>query len=270
VTDHNDRFAGKHALVIGGSNGIGRVLAQQLALGGADITFTWFRDRAGARSLVAEIEALNRRATSLRASLTRAGSADEIVTRAVEANGAPHLIAHCAALGRVGSVVASLPKEWDAIFEINVRSFRTVMAAAQQAGSLETAVTMSSVGATKVLPGYGVIGVSKAALEALVRYLAVELAPLANVNAIRPGLVDTKSFRRLSPHPERTLAGVAAQVPMGRLLSAYDVAALAAFLLAPEARMITGQTIVIDGGGGLNAWHPPSDIGADPVVGVSL
>jgi enoyl-[acyl-carrier protein] reductase III len=107
---------------------------------------------------------------------------------------------------------------------------------------------MSSGGAVSAWPGYGALGVAKAAVEALVQYLAVELAPSGRINAIRPGVLDTKSFRRTWPEPNVMLDYLAERVPMGGLVTSADVAAVATFLLSDDSRMITGQTIVVDGG----------------------
>lgn len=113
-------------------------------------------------------------------------------------------------------------------------------------------VAISSQGSVRVLPDYVLVGTSKAALEALVRYLGVELAPLGiTVNAVSPGLVITDAlnhFAVLRDDGRRTIDEAAAQTPAGRLCTPEDVAGVVAFLCTPAARLICGQIIVIDGG----------------------
>jgi enoyl-[acyl-carrier protein] reductase III len=111
-------------------------------------------------------------------------------------------------------------------------------------------VSLSSPGADYVLPGYVVVGASKAAIEALTRYLAVDLAHLGiNANAVSPGIVETEALSHFDAmQDESVLPRTIAATPAGRLVTPDDVASLVAFLCSEEARMIRGQTIVIDGG----------------------
>jgi enoyl-[acyl-carrier protein] reductase III len=106
---------------------------------------------------------------------------------------------------------------------------------------------ISSLGSVRVLDGYTLVGASKAALEALVRYLAVELAPRGiRVNAVSAGVVETGALEHF-PHKEAMLE-MGVNNPVGRLVSPDDVAKLVTFLCSPDAEMIRGQTVVVDGG----------------------
>ena len=109
-------------------------------------------------------------------------------------------------------------------------------------------IGVSSLGSVRVLENYVLVGTSKAALEALVRYLAVELAPRGiRVNAVSGGVVDTDALDHF-PNREQMLSGSLARTPAGRLVEPRDVADAVAFLCSPGAEMIRGQTIVVDGG----------------------
>jgi enoyl-[acyl-carrier protein] reductase III len=103
-----------------------------------------------------------------------------------------------------------------------------------------------------VLPDYVVVGASKAALEALTRYLAVELAPFGvSVNAVSPGVVATEAlthFRQLRTDLDASMTRVQERTPAGRMVTPQDVARVTAFLCSPAAEMIRGQVILVDGG----------------------
>ena len=112
-------------------------------------------------------------------------------------------------------------------------------------------VSVSSAGSVRVLPDYVVVGASKAALEALTRYLGVELISRGiNVNAVSPGVVETDALNHFSSigRQDEILEKFIEQVPARRLVTAQEVAQVVAFLCTSSAEMIVGQTIVIDGG----------------------
>ncbi|MBA2725643.1 MAG: SDR family oxidoreductase, partial [Actinobacteria bacterium] len=113
-------------------------------------------------------------------------------------------------------------------------------------------IALSSQGANRVMPGYAVVGASKAALEALVRYLAVELAPTVRVNAVSPGVVDTDALKHF-PMREEMLTRAREGTPAGRIVTPEDVADTVDFLTSDTAKMVTGHTLVVDGGAALLA-----------------
>ena len=109
-------------------------------------------------------------------------------------------------------------------------------------------MAVSSLGSVRVLENYVLVGTSKAALEALVRYLAVELAPRSiRVNAVSAGVVETDALD-FFPNREQMVSKSLARTPAGRLVEPADVAAAVCFLCSPGADMIRGQTLVVDGG----------------------
>jgi enoyl-[acyl-carrier protein] reductase III len=146
------------------------------------------------------------------------------------------------------------PKGWDWTMTINARA---ALFAAQRAAALMerggggAIVNISSPGAGRVLPDYVIVGASKAALEAVTRYLAVELAPKnINVNAVSPGVVLTDALKHFDAvrQDEQIIALAVGRIPAGRLVTPEDVAGVVAFLCTPAASMIRGQVILVDGG----------------------
>jgi enoyl-[acyl-carrier protein] reductase III len=119
-------------------------------------------------------------------------------------------------------------------------------------------VGISSLGSTRVLDNYTLVGASKAALEALVRYLAVELAPQGiRVNAVSAGVVETGALEHF-PNKD-AMVEMGRRNPVGRIVMPADLAGCVTFLCSPEAEMIRGQTLIVDGG-----WSLLAALGAEP------
>ncbi len=140
-------------------------------------------------------------------------------------------------------------KHWRWCLETNALALNLL---AQQAvplmGPGGSIIALSSLGAARAMPGYGFVGASKAALESLVRTLAQELGPRQiRVNAVSAGVVDTDALRYF-PNREQLLANFAQRTPAGPVLTPEDVAGAVYLLCLPEAAMITGHTLVVDGG----------------------
>lgn len=253
-----DRFAGKVALITGSGRGIGKAIALRLAADGADIVVNYFRNRAPAEETAAEIAALGRCAHLVRADVGQPEDIERLVDETAAALGGPDILVHNAASGYNRPVMEQRVKGWDWTLNINARAalFLAQRAAPlMQARGGGTIITISSIGARYVLPDYVVVGASKAALEAVTRYLAVELAPMQIVvNAVSASIVETDAlqhFPSMREHFAERFDYARGRTPAGRLLSSEDVAAVVAFLCSPEASMIRGQTIVIDGGASL-------------------
>lgn len=244
------RFEGSAVLVTGGSKGIGRAIAMQLAREGASVAITWFRDRSSAERTVEELEGLGAHAIAIRSCLDRAEAADHLSDEVTNALGeCRHLVSN-AATGTFRPLVASRPRHWDWVLGTNTLALPRL---AQAFPKAESILALSSLGSARVIPGYGIVGVSKAALEAMVRYLAVELAPTCRINAVSPGLVETESIKRLFPSSGQWVDVARGKTPLQRLVTPDDVARLACFLLSHDADMLTGQVVVLDGGYSLTA-----------------
>ena len=246
-------FTNKVVVITGSGRGIGRAIALHFARHGADVVVNFFRNRQPAEDTAAEIRALGRRALVVKADVGEEGGINKLIDDTVaELGGLDYLICN-AASGYNRPVMQQKIKGWDWTLNINARSvlFLSQKAAPimQQRGG-GAIVSISSLGSTRVLPEYVVVGASKAALEAVTRYLAVELAPLGIVvNAVSGGVVETDALRHFrATQDSNVLVAAADRTPAGRIVEPDDVANVVAFLCTPQAEMIRGQTIVVDGG----------------------
>src|SRR5260221_4039369 len=238
-----NRFEGKVAVVTGSGRGIGKAIALRLVAEGAQIVVNFFRNRAPAQTTAEEIEAATRRKPLLvRADVSEEDDLERLFKEVQEHFGGLDILINNAASGYNRPVMEQRVKGWDWTMNINARS---VLFAAQHAAPLMqqrgggSIVNLSSIGAGRVVPDYVVVGASKAALEAVTRYLAVELGPMnIVVNAVSAGVVDTEALRHFETMREWTgdqLESTQRRTPAGRLVTADDVAAAVAFLCSPDA-----------------------------------
>jgi enoyl-[acyl-carrier protein] reductase III len=242
-------LGGKLALVTGSGRGIGRAIALKLASQGADVVVNYFRHRESAEQTARDIEALGVKAEVIRANVGDPAKVDEIFDTISAKFGRLDILINNAASG-VGRPITDIDvKAWEWTMDINARA---LLLCAQRATKLMVGkggkiVSMSSLGSRFALPNYTVVGVSKAALEALTRYLAIELAPLnICVNAVAASAVETEALKFY--FKEGLVKDSQQATPAGRMVVPEDVANVVAFLCSEEAYMIRGQTIVVDGG----------------------
>jgi enoyl-[acyl-carrier protein] reductase III len=242
-------LADSTVLVTGGSRGIGKAIALRLAgLGAARVAIGYFRSDAAAEETAEELRSIGAEPVLVRGNVT-----SERVLEQVAALGPLRVLVHNAATGVIRPALETEDKHWDWTHQANARALLSLTrAAAPTMPSGASIVAISSLGSTRVLENYALVGTSKAALEALVRYLAVELAPRGvRVNAVSAGVVETGALEHFPNRDEMVAMG--ARNPVGRLVSPDDVASAVAFLCSDEAEMIRGQTLVVDGGWSLLA-----------------
>ena len=250
IVEKRKPFKGKIAFVSGGSRGIGFAVADRLAQRGASIVFTYLRSRSDAVKAEEKLAQHRVRVLSIRANM---GNEDQVkkIFEAIKAEfGALDFLIHNAATGDLKPAMELKPEEWQRTLDINTRAllFCAQLGVPLMRGRHGRIVSISSHGSQRCLPEYSAVGVAKAAMEALSRYLAVELAPKGiGVNVVMAGTTDTQSLRGIPGH-EAMIHAAKSRTPAGRLGHPDDIANIVHFLCSEESRWIVGQTIVADGG----------------------
>ena len=240
---------GASVLVTGGTRGIGKAIAHRLvADGAAKAVLGYMRNDTAAEQATDELRATGAEVVLVRGNVSEPKTVDELAS-----HGPYRVVVSNAATGVVRPALETEDKHWDWTLAANARSLLSLARATAPAMEEGAAiVAISSLGSRRVLPNYVLIGVSKAALETVVAYLGVELAPRGiRVNCVSAGVVDTEALDWF-PNKEQMLASVK-RTPAGRLVEPADVAAVVSFLCSPDAAMICGQTLVVDGGYSLPA-----------------
>jgi enoyl-[acyl-carrier protein] reductase III len=237
-------------LVTGGSRGIGRAIALRFARAGQKrVAIGYLRNDAAAEATAEELRAAGAEPVLVRGNVSSPRVLDE-----VQALGPLDAVIHNAATGVIRPALEVEDRHWDWTLNANARSLLGLArAAVPQMRPGASIVALSSLGSTRVLENYVLVGTSKAALESLVRYLAVELAPRGiRVNAVSGGVVETGALDHF-PNREEMLAAARDRTPAGRMVTVDDMAGAVMFLCGSDAEMIRGQTIVVDGGFSLPA-----------------
>lgn len=240
---------GKVALITGGSRGIGRAIALRLAQNGADVVVNYVRHKQDARDTAEAVESLERRCLIVKANVANGDDVQAMFDRIAEEYGHVDYLVSNAASGVLKPVLELTERHWDWAMDINARALLSLV---QKGLPLmkenSRVIAVSSLGAIRAIENYTTVGASKAALESLVRHIAVELGARGiNVNTISAGAVDTDALKHF-PNREEILNAAITRTPLGRLTTPDDVADVALFLCSDLAKMIQGQVITVDGG----------------------
>ena len=243
-------LSGKAALVTGGSRGLGRAIALAFARQGADVAINYRGNAEAAQSAVREIEALGRRATAIQGDTAAGREACEAIVRAaLEAFGKVDVLVNNAGITRDNLLMRMDTDEWDSVIDTNLSGpFWMTRAATRPMMKARSGriINMSSAAGRMGNPGQANYAAAKAGLIGLTKTVARELASRGiTCNALAPGLIETDLTANL---PEAAAEYIRTATPLGTFGSADDVAAAAVYFASDEARYVTGQVLVVDGG----------------------
>jgi enoyl-[acyl-carrier protein] reductase III len=239
---------GSSVLVTGGTRGIGLAIALRLVRdGAARAVLGYMRNDRAAEEAAHTVGAAGAEAVLVRGEVSKPRVVVELAS-----HGPSRAVVHNAATGVIRAALETDDRHWDWTLNANARALLSLArATAPQMEDGASIVAISSLGSSRVLPNYVLVGTSKAALESVVRYLAVELAPRVRVNAVSGGVVETGALEHF-PNKEEMLRSVE-RTPAGRLVEPADIASAVSCLCTDDAAMVCGQTIVVDGGFSLPA-----------------
>lgn len=242
-------FAGKVGLITGGARGIGKATALKLAQAGSDIVVVYYNSADEAEALVNEIQAMGRKALALQANVADHQSVKELFAQFSEHFGHLNFLISNAASGVLKPALKMSTKHWRWCLETNALALNHLVSEGRalmpRGGRV---IALSSLGAHRAIPNYAFIGASKAALEALVRSLSLELAVDGiTANTVSAGVVDTDALKHF-PNREQLLDEYQAHALSDRPLTPQDVANAVYLLCLPEADMINSHTLFVDAG----------------------
>lgn len=240
---------GKTAFVSGGTKGIGLATAMGLAEQGANVVVNYFRSRDAADEAVKKIKEFGVESYAHRANIGKHDQIPPIFADIKKNFGGLDIMVSNAALGLFSTALTINDKAWHLAMNTNAQA---LLVCAQHAVAMMKnhgrIVALSSLGSQRYIPGYAAVGVSKAAIENIVKYLAVELAPRRiTVNCVSGGFIDTNALTSF-PNYQDLIDEVVRRTPFDRIGTPEEIADVVTFLCGPKATWITGQTVVVDGG----------------------
>ena len=240
----------RFVFISGGSRGIGRAISLSQAKVGHTFFINYLRDDESALKVKKEIEKKGGHVFLMPGNVGDGDVVNSLFKSIREKTHRLDVLVHNAALGVFKPVHQLRVKDWDISLDVNAKALLLLSQAAlplmkPHGGKI---VAVSSLGSQRFTPNYGAVGISKAALENLVRYLAVELAPYKiHVNAVSGGLVETDSLK-MFPHLEAMKKEFLSRTPGSRLGTPEDIARVVTFLLSADSDWVFGQTLIADGG----------------------
>ncbi|HHW84691.1 MAG TPA: glucose 1-dehydrogenase [Chloroflexi bacterium] len=247
-----NRFAvqGKRALVTGGSKGIGAEAAIVLAQAGADVAIAG-RDHEGLQATAAQIEAAGRRCVIIEADMRTTEGPLQAAQAALDAFGTVDILVNNAGIARIAPILASPLADWEETIAVNLRApYLLAQALApkmieQKHGKI---INVSSQAGVVAIEGHASYAASKGGLNMLTKVMALEWGPHnVQVNAVAPTVILTPMGTQVWGDPAKA-EPMLAKIPLRRFGQPVEVADLILFLASPASDLITGETILIDGG----------------------
>lgn len=242
-------LSGKTALVTGGSRGIGKAIALELASQGANIVVNYTRNAEMAKAVVEEIESFGVKALAIQADVSKSADAENLVDKAIEAFGQIDFLINNAGITRDTLLIRMKEEDWDEVLQVNLKGaflMTKLVGKAMLKKKTGRIVNISSVVGVMGNAGQANYAASKAGLIGLTKSAAKEFASRGiTVNAVAPGFIRTDMTDAL---PEDLMAKYREAIPLGNLGEAEDIAKSTAFLCSTGARYITGQVLLVDGG----------------------
>jgi 3-oxoacyl-[acyl-carrier protein] reductase len=240
---------GRAAVVTGGSRGIGRAIALELARRGANVAVNYVSSSGAADQVAAEIEGLGRKALSVQADVAQVEAANALIKAAAETFGQVDILINNAGITRDMLIMMMSEADWDAVIDTNLKgTFNCAKAAVRlmMRKRYGRIVNITSISGQIGNAGQTNYSASKAGQIGFTKALAREVAARdITVNAIAAGYIDTEIWADV---PEEARAAMQAMIPLGRVGTTQDIANAAAFLASDEAAYITGQVLAVDGG----------------------
>ena len=250
-------LTGRVALVTGSSRGIGKACALRLAEAGADVIVNYVTSQTSAMEVARSITDLGRRAIVVKADVSEEDDVESMLDFIKQDVGRLDILVSNAASGGFRPVLAATARHFQNTMNTNVLALMLLVQRAlpllERSVGRAKVIALSSHGSEMALPMYGLIGSSKAALESMVRHMALEIGDRGiNLNVVKAGLVDTDSTRRI-PNADRIFALRKEKMMMGdRMLLAEDVANAVLFLACPLSDLVQGETLTVDGGAAIH------------------
>ena len=246
------RLKGKTALITGASRGIGRGIAEIFAEEGADVAVNYIDGGQAAEDVAAEVRCRGRRATTVKADVSRRDEVEAMMDQVWEELGPIDILVNNAGIETIVPFLELTDEQWTRLNDVNLRgpwlcsqTYCRRVVAAKGKGSI---VHIGSIQAAKVLPGRTHYAPTKLGLEALTRNMSAEMTPLGiRVNCVHPGLIDTDMTAWVMKRPD-LLPGILAQISLGRAGQPREIGSVVAFFASDEASYLTGQSVHVDGG----------------------
>ena len=242
------KLEGCTALITGATHGIGRAIALAFAQEGANLALNYAHDDSAAQKLLEEVQSLGRRAILVKADISDSEAVSEMAERVLRDLGPVDRLVNSAGIVMRGGIFSITPEIWDQVMDVNAKGiFLVSQAIARQmldhrGGVMVQIASMRGVEGSDSSMHYAA---SKAAVIALTKSLARELAPRIRVNAIAPGYVDTRIQVELTPEKRRAIEEA---TPLRRFGRPEDIARTAVYFSSEDSAYVTGQTLLVDGG----------------------